>query len=69
MPFERDLEEMLGVKIELANDANCFALAEAHWGIVKEQRPTAKMIFELSWEPVWVVVSYTREKFGMDFTA
>lgn len=31
-PFKADLEGVLGVKVELENDANCFALAEASYG-------------------------------------
>lgn len=33
--FKKDLEKTLGVRIEMANDANCFALAEATEGAVK----------------------------------
>jgi fructokinase len=45
MPLKKDLEEKLGIPIELANDANCFALAETTWGVVKEKCPDAKMVF------------------------
>jgi fructokinase len=45
MPLKKDLEDRLGVPVILANDANCFALAETHWGIVKDKTPFAKMIF------------------------
>ena len=31
-PLRRDLEAVLGVEVRLANDANCFALAEAAFG-------------------------------------
>ena len=31
-PLQRDLEAMLGVPVTLANDANCFALAETRLG-------------------------------------
>jgi len=44
-PMKADLEKILGLKIEIANDANCFALAEARLGIVKEQFPKAKVVF------------------------
>jgi predicted NBD/HSP70 family sugar kinase len=44
-PLQKDLEEMLGVPVVLANDANCFALAETHWGVVKENYPEATVIF------------------------
>jgi fructokinase len=33
--MKKDLEELLKVKIEMANDANCFALAEATMGAAK----------------------------------
>src|SRR6202012_1616490 len=44
-PLQKDLEKALGLKIELANDANCFALAETHWGIVKQSAPGVRMVF------------------------
>ena len=44
-PLKKDLEAALGIPIELANDANCFALAETHWGVVKDKTPDAKMVF------------------------
>ena len=31
--------------VKLANDANCFALAETKWGIVKKEMPDAKIVF------------------------
>lgn len=45
MPLKKDLEETLGIPIEIANDANCFALAETKWGIVHEMMPQAKIVF------------------------
>jgi predicted NBD/HSP70 family sugar kinase len=45
MPLKKDLEGKLRVPVELANDANCFALAEARWGVVKEKCPDAQMVF------------------------
>ncbi|MBS1604965.1 MAG: ROK family protein [Bacteroidetes bacterium] len=45
MPLQKDLEKNLQLKIELANDANCFALAETHWGVVKTMAPNARMVF------------------------
>lgn len=45
MPLKMDLEEKLEIPIEIANDANCFALAEAHWGAVKQKAPSSKMVF------------------------
>jgi len=45
MPIKADLEDTLNVPIEMANDANCFAMAEAKMGIVKETVPDAEVIF------------------------
>jgi fructokinase len=45
MPLYSDLEAALGIPIILANDANCFALAETHWGIIKEKTPDARLVF------------------------
>ncbi len=44
-PLKKDLEDILGVDIVIANDANCFALAETHWGAVKEQYPDARVVY------------------------
>lgn len=44
-PLKKDVEAILGIPIEMANDANCFALAEAKWGIVKEKAPDARVVF------------------------
>lgn len=44
-PFKEDLESLLGIPIVMANDANCFALAEARMGIVPEVDPEAKVVF------------------------
>lgn len=44
-PLKKDLEALLQVPVVLANDANCFALAETHWGVVKEKAPDAKLVF------------------------
>jgi fructokinase len=43
--FRQDLEARLGIQLIMANDANCFALAEANMGIVKERYPHAKVVF------------------------
>jgi len=40
-----DLEDLLGTNVKMANDANCFALAETQLGIVKQQFPDAKVVF------------------------
>lgn len=44
-PMKKDLEDLLQVKIAMANDANCFALAEATMGVVPELYPDAKVVF------------------------
>src|SRR5690349_18914974 len=36
-PLKKDLEEKLQIPVVLANDANCFALAETELGVVKEK--------------------------------
>ena len=43
--FRQDLEARLGIELMMANDANCFALAETNMGIVKERYPDAKVVF------------------------
>lgn len=44
-PFKTDLENALGFPIKIANDANCFALAEASLGAAKEKVPNAEVVF------------------------
>ncbi|MEQ1744007.1 MAG: ROK family protein [Saprospiraceae bacterium] len=44
-PFDRDLERRLGVPVRLANDANCFAVAEALLGAVPDVLPNAEVVF------------------------
>lgn len=44
-PMKEDLERVLGLEIEIANDANCFALAETRMGVVKEKFPKAKVVY------------------------
>ncbi|MBS1951007.1 MAG: N-acetyl-D-glucosamine kinase [Cytophagales bacterium] len=44
-PLKEDLEQLLGTKLSMANDANCFALAEATMGVVKEKFPEAQVVF------------------------
>ncbi|MFM5808472.1 ROK family protein [Aeromonas veronii] len=44
-PFKEDLERKLGVPVLIANDANCFALAETHLGAVRQLHPDAKVVF------------------------
>jgi len=43
--MKSDLEKLLDIRIEMANDANCFALAETRLGVVKQQFPNAKVVF------------------------
>lgn len=45
MPLQKDLELLLGVEVSLANDANCFALAEYHFGVVAQDYPKEKVVF------------------------
>lgn len=44
-PLKADLETALGIDIFMANDANCFALAETKLGVVKEKFPGASVVF------------------------
>jgi fructokinase len=44
-PMKADLEKILGLKIEMANDADCFALAETKLGVVPERYPNARVVF------------------------
>lgn len=44
-PFRVDVEKYLGIPIKMANDANCFAIAEAKLGAVQEHLPTAQLVF------------------------
>jgi fructokinase len=44
-PMKADLERLLGRGVEMANDADCFALAEARHGVVKQRFPDAKVVF------------------------
>jgi predicted NBD/HSP70 family sugar kinase len=43
--FKTELEKLLGIPVCIANDANCFALAETKMGIVPETDPDAKVVF------------------------
>ncbi len=44
-PIKKDLESLIGAKITIANDANCFALAEAKMGVVKSKGIDAEVVF------------------------
>ena len=45
MPFKKDLEALIQAPVSMANDANCFAAAEAKFGAVKEEMADAKVVF------------------------
>ena len=44
-PFLKDLQDELQMEVKIANDANCFALAEATMGVVPEEVPDAEVVF------------------------
>ena len=44
-PMKQDLGKLLGFSVEMANDADCFALAEAQLGVVNERFPEARVVF------------------------
>lgn len=44
-PLRQDLEKLLGTRVIIANDANCFALAEYHLGIRARDYPDARVVF------------------------
>ena len=44
-PMKADIEAALNIPVTLTNDANCFAVAEAKIGIVKEMVPDARVVF------------------------
>jgi len=44
-PLAADLADRLEVPVSMANDANCFALAETRLGIVQRDFPEARVIF------------------------
>jgi fructokinase len=43
--LQSDLAKTLGIPVEVANDANCFALAETKYGAVSKNVPDAKVVF------------------------
>lgn len=45
MPLKKDIQKALGIPVNLANDANCFTIAEATFGVVRQQVPDAKVVF------------------------
>jgi predicted NBD/HSP70 family sugar kinase len=44
-PLKADLEQALQMEVRMANDANCFALAETCMGVVKQKFPAAHVVF------------------------
>ena len=44
-PLKRDLEKLLDIPVTLANDANCFALAETLLGVIPDECPHAEVVF------------------------
>lgn len=44
-PLGKDLQRLIQRPVTLANDANCFAVAEALLGCVPEEVPDAKVVF------------------------
>jgi len=44
-PFKKDLHLKLGLPLNMANDANCFAVAEANLGAVPMYIPNARVVF------------------------
>lgn len=44
-PVQKDLESLLKIPVKVANDANCFALAETKMGVVREVKPDAQVVF------------------------
>ncbi|QOI98066.1 MAG: ROK family protein [Flammeovirgaceae bacterium] len=44
-PLKDDLENRLQLSVLMANDANCFALAETKMGVVHEVLPQAEVVF------------------------
>jgi predicted NBD/HSP70 family sugar kinase len=44
-PLQKDLAQLLGIPVFMANDANCFAVAEANLGAVPASFPNAEVVF------------------------
>ncbi len=45
MPLKKDLDAKLNIPFTLANDANCFAVAEARFGAAHDVAPDAEVVF------------------------
>ncbi len=44
-PMKEDLEKLLGIPVKMANDANCFAMAEAALGSVPDHVKNPEVVF------------------------
>ncbi|MGJ3237006.1 ROK family protein [Marivirga sp.] len=44
-PLLKDLKKLLGISVLMANDANCFAIAETQMGIIKDEFPKTEVVF------------------------
>lgn len=44
-PLKVDLEAALGIPVKMANDANCFAIAETRLGVVAREMEEASVVF------------------------
>ena len=44
-PLQADLQRSLNLPVKMANDANCFAIAEATIGAVADHKPDAALVF------------------------
>ena len=42
--IKKDLEELMGMEFVIANDANCFAVAETQMGAIKSKIPHSKVV-------------------------
>ncbi len=44
-PILKDLQNLLKMEVSIANDANCFALAETQMGVIRDIVPDAEVVF------------------------
>lgn len=44
-PMQKDLEKILAYEVRMANDANCFAMAENHYGAVPDYNKDPEVVF------------------------
>ena len=70
-PMKQDLGRLLGVPVEVANDANCLALAEATMGVIPDLVPNYQTVFGVIMGTGVgggiVVRSVSRQPFGRPF--